>query len=224
MNEPGANPSIDPRFERLRDRMVRKLIKKGINDDAVLQAMGSVPRELFVPRHLRADAYADRALPIEKGQTISQPFVVAMMASALNLKSTDRVLDVGTGSGYAAAVISLIAQEVFSVEVDVELADTARQRLAALGYRNVHVKNIDGSFGWAEHAPFDAISVAAAASKIPEQLLLQLKIRGRMVIPLGESDGAQMLTRVIRTDKNEFKHDNLGEVRFVPFVLNHEQT
>lgn len=203
--------------------MVRKLIKKGMNDDAVLQAMGSVPRELFVPCHIRFNAYADRALPIEKGQTISQPFVVAMMANALNLESVDRVLDVGTGSGYAAAVMSLIVREVFSVEVDVELANTARQRLEELGYRNVRVKNVDGSFGWAEHSPYDAISVAAAATKIPGQLLQQLKIGGCMVIPLGESDGVQMLTRVIRTDQNAFKHENLGEVRFVPFVVSNEQ-
>ena len=210
--------TYDSRWERLRELLVRKLQRKGINNVAVLDAMRKVPRELFVPRPYRKYAYLDRALPIESGQTISQPYIVAMMACALDLCRTDTVLDVGTGSGYAAAVTSMIVDRVFGIERDNRLARQSRKLFSNLNYKNIQVKQGDGSLGWPEHAPFNAISVAAAAPTVPEQLLQQLAVGGRMVIPLGEPDGIQMLIRIIRTGANCFDRTSLGEVRFVPFI------
>ncbi|NJK81417.1 MAG: protein-L-isoaspartate(D-aspartate) O-methyltransferase [Chloroflexaceae bacterium] len=203
--------------------MIRlQLAQRGIHDNTVLQAMVAVPRHLFVPAPLRDRAYEDSALPIEEGQTISQPFIVAYMAQALMLTGTERVLDIGTGSGYAAAVMSLLAAEVYSVERSSELAETARTRLAQLGYRNVHVHVGDGTLGWPEQAPFDAISVAAASPWVPRPLRQQLALNGRMVIPVGSYD-QQLLVRLINRD-GKIQTEQLGNVRFVPLVGEHAWT
>lgn len=201
-----------------RARMVsRQLRRRGIADDAVLDAMGIVPREAFVPSDSRADAYADRPLPIGDGQTISQPYIVALMAAELELSPGERVLDVGTGSGYAAAVLSRIAGHVFTVERHRRLAEEARSRFERLGYDNITVRVGDGSQGWAAHAPFDGISVAAAAAAVPEPLPAQLSIGAALVIPTG-SGGRQRLIKVERTGEETFEQWDLGPVRFVPLI------
>ena len=207
------------KFERQRARLVeRDLRNHGIRDEAVLRAMLNVPREEFVPPEMQEFAYRNRALPIGMGQTISQPLVVAEMAGALELDSTERVLEIGTGSGYAAAILSLIAKEVFTIERLPELAEKARATLAKFGYTNVNVLCEDGTRGWPEAAPFDAIIVAAGGPEIPPALLRQLSHGGRLVIPVGESKNSQQLVRAIRRGKNEFDYEELGAVRFVPLI------
>jgi protein-L-isoaspartate(D-aspartate) O-methyltransferase len=195
----------------------RDLVARGIRDQAVLRAMAEVPREAFVAPADQRAAYADRPHDIGDGQTISQPYIVALMAQELSLRPTDRVLDVGTGSGYAAAVLASIAGEVWSIERHDSLADAARQRLVSLGFDRVRVITGDGSNGWPEAAPYDAISVAAAARRAPAALLDQLADGGRLVIPIGDVRGEQTLTRFERDG------DRIGErpgiaVRFVPLV------
>jgi protein-L-isoaspartate(D-aspartate) O-methyltransferase len=203
---------------RERELMVKQQIEaRGVRDPAVLKAMREVPRELFVEEHQRPFAYADTPLPIPEGQVITQPYLVGLMAQALQLSPTDRVLEVGTGSGYAAAVLSRIAGEVYTIERFPSLAEAAMQRLAELGYNNVHVKLGDGSLGWPEHAPYDAISVAAGGPAVPKALLDQLKIGGRMVIPLGDRHG-QSLVRIVRRGPDRYERQDLGPVRFVPLV------
>ena len=188
-----------------------------MRDARVLEAMEAVPREAFVePDHAR-QAYADRPLPIGMGQTISQPYVVAWMAEALELTATDRVLEVGTGSGYAAAVLSLLCDAVYSVERHAFLADGAGARLAALGYGNVRVRQGDGAEGWPEHAPYDAIVVAAAAPRIPDSLLEQLREGGRLVMPVGPAAARQNMVRMRRL-ADGFTEEELGIVRFVPLL------
>lgn len=201
-------------------RMVRtQLMRRGIYDKAVLQAMSTVPRHLFVPQEVRSHAYDDRALPLPDGQTISQPFIVALMAQTLELKGDERVLDVGTGSGYAAAVLSLLAGEIYSIERSPSLAETAQKRLEELGYRNVHVVLGDGTMGLVEYAPYDAISVAAASPWVPRPLRHQLSEGGRMIIPVG-GPREQLLLYV--TKQNGVTHTRqLGGVRFVPLVGEH---
>lgn len=204
---------------RERQRMVeRHLIGRGIRDPAVLEGMRTVPREAFVAAELAEFAYEDAPLPIEAGQTISQPYMVASMAAALELRPSDRVLEVGTGSGYAAAVLSRIAREVYTVERHEELALAASRRLARLGYTNVHVQHGDGTLGWAEHAPYDAIVVAAGGPDVPKALLDQLAPGGRLVIPIGETPREQDLVRVRRHQDGTFDRDDLGAVRFVPLI------
>jgi protein-L-isoaspartate(D-aspartate) O-methyltransferase len=208
-----------------RAAMVRaQLERRGIHDQRVLDAMGRVPRHLFVPAEARAQAYQDRALPISDGQTISQPYVVALMAQSLELEGDERVLEIGTGSGYAAAVISLLAGEVFSVEHHPALASAAEERLHELGYRNVAVITADGTVGLPAYAPFDAISVAAAAPWVPRPLREQLGSGGRLVIPVGGRN-EQILLRLTR-DGTDIRIDRLCGVRFVPLVGPHawEQT
>ncbi len=201
-----------------RDRMVeRQISARGVTDALVLRAMRHVPREQFVPLELRDRAYADGPLPIGEGQTISQPFIVASMIESLRLCSDDRVLEVGVGSGYAAAVIAEIADEVYGIERREALARTASERLERLGYGNVHIRHGDGTRGWPEKAPFDAIVVAAAGPKIPEALKQQLESGGRMVIPVGSSTFDQSLIRLTRTDHG-FREERLEAVRFVPLV------
>lgn len=205
-------------FEMQRQCLVNDELRQlGIRDEAVLRAMGTVPREEFVSDDLRELAYRNSALPIDMGQTISQPLVVADMAQALKLAPTDRVLEVGAGSGYAAAVLSLLVKEVFTIERHRELADTAAERLRRLGYSNVHVLYGDGTHGWPAMAPFDAIVVAAGTEKIPPALLEQLTLGGRLVIPVGEQD-SQRLTRVTRCGDQDFEYEELDEVRFVPLI------
>lgn len=207
------------RKEEAREIMFREdLIGRGIKDAAVLRAIREVPREEFVPPELAAHAYADHPLPIEEEQTISQPYIVAYMTEALELSPTDRVLEIGTGSGYAAAVLSRIVKTVYSVERLVRLADKARARLTALGYSNIVVHAGDGTLGWPEHAPYDAIVVTAGAPKLPEALLQQLALGGRLVIPIGPTSYLQMLIRVRRDGENDYHSEELCPVRFVPLI------
>lgn len=191
---------------------------RGIQAPAVLEAMGRVRREAFVPDDLREFAYNDSPLPIAAGQTISQPYIVAMMAEALDLKGGERVLDVGTGSGYAAAVLACIADKVYSIERVAELAGLAQKALLAEGFTNVEVRVGDGSLGWPEAAPFDAINVAAGAPVVPEALRQQLAIGGRLVLPVGSEQTGQQLLRVTRVAEDEFETESLAAVRFVPLI------
>jgi len=201
-----------------RERMVATQIEaRGITDPLVLDAMRTVPRERFVPASLAAFAYDDGPLPIGEGQTISQPYIVAVMTQAARIKPGERVLEIGTGSGYGAAVLSRVAAEVYTIERIGALAETARRRLSELGYANVHVLEGDGSLGWAEHAPYDAILVTAGAPRVPKTLLSQLVIGGRLIMPVGPHYG-QRLVRVTRTDSHEYDHENLEAVAFVPLI------
>jgi protein-L-isoaspartate(D-aspartate) O-methyltransferase len=201
-----------------RDRMVeRQIAARGVRDPAVLAAMRSVPRERFLPPELEEFAYQDNPLPIDQGQTISQPFIVALMTEALQLGPGDRVLEIGTGSGYAAAVLGGIAREVYTIERHAELAETATSRLRELGFQNIFVRHGDGTLGWPEHAPFDAIVVTAGGPRIPEPLLAQLAPGGRLVIPVGE-EKTQELVRVTRRVDGTLEREELGGVRFVPLI------
>jgi protein-L-isoaspartate(D-aspartate) O-methyltransferase len=199
----------------------RQIAARGISDPRVLDAMATVPREAFLPEELADVAYEDSPLPIEADQTISQPFIVALMSEALELRPGDRVLEVGTGSGYAAAVLGKLAAAVYTVERHAVLADLARRRLAELGFANVAVRHGDGSLGWPEHAPFDAIVVAAGGPEVPRPLLEQLAVGGRLVIPVGPEIHLQELVRVRRTAEDRFVQERLGGVRFVPLIGEH---
>ena len=206
-------------FESARDRMVRHQIEgRGVRDPRVLAAMREVPREAFVPPGLQEFAYEDSPLPIEAGQTISQPFIVAEMIESLELRGGERVLDIGTGSGYAAAVLARIAGEVYSVERHAELVTLARARFAELGIRNVHVLHGDGTLGWPEHAPYDAVVAAAGGPDIPSALRDQLKVGGRLVIPIGPTPREQKLIRETKVAPRKMSRTDLGSVRFVPLV------
>jgi protein-L-isoaspartate(D-aspartate) O-methyltransferase len=207
------------RFEDLRKQMIDyQLAARGLHDQSVLDAVNAVPREEFVPTDLVEFAYSDSPLPIAASQTISQPYIVALMTAALELKPDDRVLEVGAGSGYAAAVLAEIAADVYTIERHKILADTARSRLEQLGYGNIQVLFGDGTLGWPEHAPFDAIVVAAGGPDVPEHLKKQLAIGGRLVIPVGSSLHTQKLLRVRRISENEYQEEDLGGVRFVPLI------
>ncbi|MFA7403054.1 MAG: protein-L-isoaspartate(D-aspartate) O-methyltransferase [Pelobacteraceae bacterium] len=206
-------------FDYQRDIMIRDhLIGRGIRDPAVLKAMREVPREEFIDALMLENAYDDHPLPITEGQTISQPYIVAYMTEALELNAADRVLEIGTGSGYAAAVLSRIVESVHSVERLGGLAQVARQRLERLGYMNIVVHEADGTLGWPEHAPYNAIVVTAGAPKVPKPLLEQLEIGGRLVIPVGTSLDVQMLIRVRRMSEHDFRSEELCGVRFVPLI------
>jgi len=208
----------DPTRSAERTRLAVALGRKGISDAAVLDAFRSVPREHFVPSELAEFAYRDAPLPIGEGQTISQPYIVAVTLQALALGGGERVLEVGTGSGYAAAVLGRIAEEVYTVERIPSLADSARRRLERLGYGNVHVHCGDGSLGWPDHAPYDAIAVAAGGPKVPTALREQLAIGGRLVIPVGPDETSQELVRVTRVSENEYREEGIADVRFVPLI------
>jgi protein-L-isoaspartate(D-aspartate) O-methyltransferase len=208
-------------YEQARQEMVeRQLVRHGISNTAVLDAFRRVPREEFVPAGLVEFAYRDTALPIAEGQTISQPYIVAVTLEALGLRGGERVLEVGTGSGYAAALLSRIADEVLTVERHARLADEARERLVRLRYSNVSVLHGDGSFGLPGRAPFDAIAVAAGAAEVPRALLEQLAPGGRLVIPVGADPNNQVLTRFTR-DGDRFLEQALADVRFVPLIVGH---
>ncbi len=189
-------------------------------DHAVLRAMRKVPRHLFVPQEHQYLAYEDRPLPIGYGQTISQPYIVAIMTELLQLASEHRVLEVGTGSGYQAAVLAEIAGDVYSVEIVEPLAMLARERLAALDYDNVTVRAGDGYLGWPEYAPYDAIIAAAAPRDVPQSLLDQLKPGGRMVLPVGPAWRTQMLKLVARHSDGSITRDDIMAVGFVPMITN----
>lgn len=202
-----------------RRRMVDEQIRaRGVGDPKVLEAMSRAPRERFVPSDLQESAYDDNPLPIGHGQTISQPFIVALMVEALELQPGERVLEVGTGSGYAAAVLAEIADAVFTIERHGELATRARRDLIAAGYENVSVMEGDGTLGWPEAAPFDAILVSAGSPVVPESLKRQLAIGGRLVIPVGPETLAQHLLRITRTGLESFQLEDLGAVRFVRLI------
>ena len=207
------------RFAEQRRQLVEQQVKsRGVTDPAVLAAFEAVPREKFLPPELAEFAYFDRALPIEKGQTISQPYIVALMTEALRLRPTDRVLEVGTGSGYAAAILGKVAREVFTIERHGELAEQAAARLREQGFDNVRVLHGDGTLGWPEHAPYNAIVVAAGGPEVPPALLAQLAVGGRLVIPVGEEKSQQSLVRVTKTGAESFEREDLGDVRFVPLI------
>ena len=203
----------------LRDRMVQRQLKaRGIGNANVLRAMGTVPREAFVPARMREFAYEDGPLPIGEGQTISQPYIVALMAELADPGPEDKVLDVGTGSGYAAAVLSRMAAQVYTVERYPELAETARRRLERLGYANVEVRCGDGTLGWPEAAPFDVIVVAAGGPEVPASLREQLALGGRIVIPIAMNGAGQKLLLVHRTAAGAFEEEDRGAVAFVPLI------
>jgi protein-L-isoaspartate(D-aspartate) O-methyltransferase len=206
-------------FAGLRDEMVdHHVAGRGVRSPLVLNALRTVPREAFLPEPLREFAYEDAPLPIAEGQTISQPYIVALMTEALALEGGERVLEIGTGSGYAAAVLSKIARNVYTVERIGQLAEKAAAALAGLGYGNVHVLHADGTRGWPDHAPYDAIVVAACGPEVPESLKAQLKIGGRLVIPVGVDRRVQELLRVTRVSEHEYQTEDIADVRFVPLV------
>ncbi len=207
------------REKRARHRMVdEQIAARGIRDSLVLEAMGRVPREEFLREGLEEFAYQDTPLPIESDQTISQPFIVAFMTESLELRGGERVLEIGTGSGYAAAVLAEIAGEVYTVERYENLARGARERLRRLGYENVRVLHGDGTRGWSEHAPYDAIVVAAGGPEVPDSLRRQLAVGGRLVIPVGSTQRLQKLVRIRRLAEERFDEEELLDVRFVPLV------
>ncbi len=192
-------------------------MSRGVTDERVVLAMQTVQRERFIAGDLVEFAYDDRPLPIEDNQTISQPFIVALMAEAAELKPSDRVLEIGTGSGYGAAVLGCIADEVWTVERHKTLADQAHRRLEELGFDNVYVVTGDGTMGWSGRAPFDAIVVTADAPTVPPALIEQLADQGRLIIPVGPDGGVQRLMRVRRLG-DEIVEENLGSVQFVPLI------
>jgi protein-L-isoaspartate(D-aspartate) O-methyltransferase len=205
-------------FAEARKRMLQKdLMGRDINDPRVLEAMSVVPREKFVLPRDQSRAYADTPLPIGEGQTISQPYIVALMTQLANLKGNERVLEIGTGSGYQAAVLAQIVPEVYTIEIRKSLADSAEKRLKALGYQNVYVKQADGYYGWEEAAPFDVIMVTAAANHVPPPLKKQLANGGRLIIPLGSTTFFQTLT-VIEKRGSSFHTRQVTGVVFVPMI------
>lgn len=202
-----------------RSDMVRdQLQRRGVKDPAVLAAMEQVPREAFVPERLQEMSYQDSPLPIGEGQTISQPFIVARMIERLELTPEDNVLEIGTGSGYGAAILGRIADTVYTVERRASLAEAAREKLEKLGYDNIHVVVGDGSLGWPENAPYDAIVGTAGSPKVPEPLKEQLSVGGRLVLPVGTIPEQQVLIRLRKNGKDRFEQKEMEAVRFVPLV------
>lgn len=198
--------------------MVQKqLAARDINDPRVLEAFENVPRHEFVPPRLRDSAYADRPLSIGEGQTISQPYTVAVMTQALGLQGDEKVLEVGTGSGYQAAILACLADEVYTIERLSSLAEEARGRLETLRVDNVRVRVGDGSRGWPEHQPFQGILVTAASNQVPQPLLDQLVVGGKLVIPVGGRWGQDM-KRIVRSGEDKFKEESLGRFTFVPLI------
>jgi protein-L-isoaspartate(D-aspartate) O-methyltransferase len=212
------SPFLD--YARARQRMVRdQVVGRGIKDPRVIAAMEQVPRHLFVPESLQGQAYGDRALPIGEGQTISQPFIVAFMSEAMGLSGSGRVLEIGTGSGYQTAILARLADRVYSVERIRSLLEKARKSFDHIQCRNVITRLFDGSYGWKEESPFDAILVTAGAPSIPPPLAEQLEVGGTLVIPVGDR-ASQRLCRVRRNRKG-FSQDDLGECSFVALVGEH---
>jgi len=208
-----------PDFAAEREAMVeRQLRRRGIGDERILDAFRAVPREAFVPADQRSQAYGDHPLPIGAGQTISQPYIVAMMIEAAAIGPEDKVLEIGAGSGYAAAVISRVARQVIAIERHSELAEAAALRLARLGYHNVRIVEGDGTRGWPAEAPFDAILAAASGSHVPQALVDQLAPGGRIVMPLGDPGAVQTLVRVTKAADGRLRQSELGQVRFVPLI------
>lgn len=208
----------NPKFKVARDNMVKNDIKgRGISDPQVLTAMRSVLRHCFVPKRITSRAYADTALPIGEGQTISQPYVVALMSAGLKLNNTHRVLEIGTGSGYQAAILAEIVKAVYSIEIKAKLHHTSTQLLKTLGYTNIFTRHGDGYYGWEDAAPFDAIMITAAVNHIPPPLLKQLKDGGRLILPLGNPFSYQNLTLVTKQG-DDYKTRQITGVLFVPMT------
>ena len=208
-----------PDLAEMRERMVREQIaRRGIADPNILEAFRRVLREAFVAPELSHQAYGDHPLPIEAGQTISQPYIVALMIEAAGVKPGDRVLEVGAGSGYAAAILGQIAGEVIAIERHGELARLAAERMERLGYANVRIVEGDGTRGWPELAPYDGILVAAAGEQVAPPLIDQLAAGARIVMPVGKPDGPQILVRVTRGSDGRLSREELGPVRFVPLI------
>ncbi len=211
-------PVLGDEYDQKRREMIEQDIRgRGVKDRRVLDVMGKIPRQAFVDSSYRSKAYEDHPLPIGEGQTISQPYVAALMTEALRLKRSDRVLEIGTGSGYQAAVLAGIVERVYSIEIRKTLAEKAEKTLADLGYRNVMIKFGDGYFGWVENAPFDAIVITAAANHIPPQLVKQLKEGGRLIVPLGSTVYFQTLTLVTKRG-GQLDVEQLCPVSFVPMT------
>jgi protein-L-isoaspartate(D-aspartate) O-methyltransferase len=219
MSSAPLRPATPPNDYRIpRERMIERLRKHyRIADARVLDAMRAVPRHLFVPEALQGRAYGDHALPIAANQTISQPFIVARMTELLELNGKERVLEIGAGSGYQTAVLARLAAQVYAIERIAELAREAQARIRQLGIYNATVKCFDGTLGWSAHAPYDGILVAAGGPNVPEPLLAQLKVGGRLVIPIGETRESQRLVRVVRTEKGYEREDH-GACAFVPLI------
>jgi protein-L-isoaspartate(D-aspartate) O-methyltransferase len=209
--------SVDEFKDARADMVNTQLIARGISDPTVLDVMGRTPRHLFVKPSDQWQAYADHPLSIDEGQTISQPYVVALMTESLDLSGSEKVLEIGTGSGYQAAVLAEICDEVYTIEIREGLAMSAEERLKNLGYGNVHVKWADGYFGWEEYAPFDAIIITCAVNHIPPHLIGQLENGGRLILPLGSIQYYQTLTLIEKID-DEFIVTHITSVRFVPMV------
>lgn len=221
MNGTSRKENIADGYELLRRSMADKLRDHyKITDGRVLEVMSRLPRHLFVPEALSSQAYKDNALPIAGGQTISQPFIVARMTELLSLTGTEKVLEIGAGTGYQTAVLASLARKVFAIERLPNLADEANIRLKNLGFPNVTLKAADGTIGWDAYQPFDAILVAAGGPSIPEPLINQLKVGGKLVIPIGEERRVQMLFRVIRTETT-YTTENFGPCAFVPLIGEH---
>jgi protein-L-isoaspartate(D-aspartate) O-methyltransferase len=217
---PSGEADSDDRLEERMSMVEQQIRRRGVTDQDVLEAMERVPRHEFVPVEYQAQAYADRPLPIGYGQTISQPYIVALMTELLQLKTTDRVLEIGTGSGYQAAILGEIVGQVYTVEIVEALAAEAKERLERLGYTNVHTLHADGYFGWEEHAPYDAIIVTAAPDHIPHPLVQQLKEGAKLVIPVGPPGGYQTLWQVSKSGDEVIKRNVTG-VLFVPLTGEH---
>lgn len=219
-----AEPPADEegRWASQRTAMVaHQIAARGVRDPAVLEAMRRMPRHRLVPEDVRSYAYEDTPLPIGHGQTISQPYIVALMTELLQVRPGDNVLEVGTGSGYQAAVLAELGARVYTIEIVEPLAERARSDLASMGYTNVFVRAGDGYLGWPEVASFDSIIVTAGATHIPQPLKDQLKPGGRMVIPVGETQGVQSLRLLIKQDDGSFAEDDVLPVRFVPLTGEH---
>lgn len=206
-------------FKKLRKKMVKtQLIRRGIENEKVIEAFKKVAREEFVDPKYQHSSYNDSPLPIDKDQTISQPYIVAYMIEKLALKENDRVLEIGTGSGYAAAILAEIVAEVYTIERFETLAGKAAERFEKLDYNNIEVKIGDGSLGWEEYAPYDGIVVSAAAPYVPEKLKEQLAENGKIIIPIGEKKGVQQLKLITKIKEDNFKEESLDYVRFVPLT------
>lgn len=201
-----------------REMVEEQIVARGITNNAVIAAMGEVPRHMLIPEKHRRDPYGDHPVPIGYGQTISQPYIVAYMSQTLDVKPGDKVLEIGTGSGYQAAVLAEITTNVYSIEIIPQLAEHAKQALPEAGYEAVTIRQGDGYYGWKERAPWDAIVVTAAAEHVPPPLVQQLKKGGRMVIPVGSRFGTQYLLLVEKNDEGYVSTSNLMPVRFVPLT------
>ena len=217
-SQPQAGGRASPEYRRQREQMVEHLRRHHrIRDERVLRVMAEVPRHLFVPEALRSNAYGDHALPISANQTISQPFIVARMTELLEVDKDSRVLEIGAGSGYQTAVLARLAGTVFAIEPIPELAREAQRRIRELGIYNATIKCFDGTLGWDAHAPYDAVLAAAGGPDVPEPLLAQLKVGGRLVMPVGRTRESQRLVRVFRTERG-YEHGEHEACAFVPLI------